>query len=166
MLTCGAGPRPAGRFPTGLLLRPVILLVSFLSYTAAQTPNTGAIRGQVLDQSAAAISRATVEAVNLDTGFTRHTLTDLAGYYTLADLPLTGEYSLRASAPGLAAKDLDHIVLRAGEIATFLFTLGPESGRSQVTVFGTAEGVRSDSPEMGARLDLQQIDHTPVFGRK
>src|SRR5260370_9322726 len=101
MLTCGAGPRPAGRFPTGFLLRPVILLVSFLSYTAAQTPNTGAIRGQVLDQSAAAISRATVEAVNLDTGFTRHTLTALPGHYTLADLPLTGRSSPRPSPPVL-----------------------------------------------------------------
>ena len=140
--------------------------IIFASLAAAQTPNTAAIRGQVLDQSAGAVVSAAVEAVNLDTGLTRRTLTDQAGYYTLADLPLTGEYRLRASAQSLAAKDLDHILLRAGEIATFLFTLDPESGRNHVTVFGTADGVRSDSPEMGSRLDLQQIDHTPVFGRK
>jgi hypothetical protein len=145
--------------------RPILVLACW-SIAVAQTPNTGAIRGQVLDQSTGAVARATVEAVNRDTGFTRQTLTDMAGYYTLADLPLTGEYRLRASAQGLAAKDLDHIALRAGEIATFQFTLSPESGRSEVTVFGTVEGVRSDSSETGARLDLQQIDHTPVFGRK
>jgi hypothetical protein len=35
----------------------------------------------------------------------------------------------------------------------------------EVTVFGTAEGVRSD-PQIGRRLDSQQIDETPILGRK
>lgn len=61
---------------------------------------------------------------------------------------------------------MDDIRLRAGETATLNFTLAPESGRSQVTVFGTAEGVRTDSPQSGAYLDSRKILETPVLGRK
>src|SRR6185295_6724208 len=38
-------------------------------------------------------------------------------------------------------------------------------GKSEVTVFGTTQGVRSDA-QIGLRVDGQQIDQTPILGRK
>src|SRR5207302_3223471 len=38
-------------------------------------------------------------------------------------------------------------------------------GKSEVTVYGTTEGVRTD-PELGTRLDAQEINETPILGRK
>jgi len=35
-----------------------------------------------------------------------------------------------------------------------------------MTIFGTVQGVRSDAPQLGIRLDLKKIDDTPVLGRK
>ena len=39
------------------------------------------------------------------------------------------------------------------------------SEKAEVTVYGTAEGVRAD-PQIGRRLDSPQIDETPILGRK
>src|SRR6202011_6129362 len=39
------------------------------------------------------------------------------------------------------------------------------SGRSEVTVYGTTEGVRND-PELGRRFDSEQVEEMPLLGRK
>src|SRR5204862_6206495 len=39
------------------------------------------------------------------------------------------------------------------------------SEKAEVTVYGTAEGVRAD-PQIGRRLDGPQIDEVPILGRK
>jgi hypothetical protein len=44
--------------------------------------------------------------------------------------------------------------------------LKPAGQQSEVTVFGTTEGVRSDSAQLGTRLGPAIIDETPVLGRK
>src|SRR5207237_7183303 len=38
-------------------------------------------------------------------------------------------------------------------------------GQSEVTVYGTTEGVRAD-PQIGLPLESAQIDETPILGRK
>src|SRR5262249_55766337 len=81
-------------------------------------------------------------------------------------LPLTGQYRLEATSPGFAAESREGLELRAGEAATLNVTLAPKGTDSSVTIYGTVEGVRSDSPQLETRLDLQKIDETPIFGRK
>ena len=49
--------------------------------------------------------------------------------------------------------------------ATVRVRLTASGGASQVTVYGTATGVRSD-PQLGMRLDAEQIEQVPVLGRK
>src|SRR5207237_7476748 len=38
-------------------------------------------------------------------------------------------------------------------------------GQSEVTVYGTTEGVRAD-PQIGTQLESKRIDETPILGRK
>jgi len=143
------------------------VLLSLLSLTAlAQTPNTGAVRGQVVDQTGAAVPGTEIVLINQLTGLKRETHTDGSGYYALAGLPLTGQYQLVATKTGFANEELERIELRAQEAATFNIILHPAGAHSEVMIFGTTEGIRSDSPQLGTRLDLQKIDDTPVFGRK
>jgi hypothetical protein len=132
----------------------------------AQSLDIATIRGQVVDQNSAAVAGTDVVVANELTGLRRETHTDENGYYTIGGLPLTGRYKLAVSKPGFASEELTSIELRAGETATFNITLNPQGSHSEITVFGTTEGVRSDSPQLGTRLDLQKIDNTPVFGRK
>ena len=49
--------------------------------------------------------------------------------------------------------------------AARLEELVASGGQSEVTVYGTSEGVRSD-PQIGKRLDSASIDETPILGRK
>lgn len=96
----------------------------------------------------------------------RESRTDDNGYYTIASLPLTGKYKMTFTKAGFAPEEKSEIELRAGETATLNATLDPQAGQSFITIFGTTEGVRSDSPQTGTRFDLKKIDETPIFGRK
>jgi hypothetical protein len=131
-----------------------------------QSPNTATIVVEVTDQSGAAVPEASVAAVNGQTGVRREARTGTDGSATLAALPLTGTYVISVSKPGFAGQqDARDLTLRAGETASVRvkLLLGPE--KSQVTVYGTAEGIRAD-PQLGRRLAATEIDETPILGRK
>jgi outer membrane receptor protein involved in Fe transport len=132
----------------------------------AQTIDTATMRGQVVDQQHAAIAKAQVVVTNQVTGLSREIETDAGGYFTIAALPLTGAYRLQVSGPGFAVKDIEGIDLRAGQAASFDITLVPQGGVSDVDITGTAEGIQTDSSELGVRLDPLKIENTPIFGRK
>jgi hypothetical protein len=144
----------------------VVIALACVSATSAQTPDTGTVRGQVLDQNGGAIVGALVTTTNQLTGFHREAQTDASGYYNITNLPLTGQYKLSVAGQGFATKELDNVELRAGEAASINVTLAPDITRSEVTVLGTSEGVKSDNAQLNVRLDGRKIEETPVFGRK
>ncbi|HEX7679351.1 MAG TPA: TonB-dependent receptor, partial [Thermoanaerobaculia bacterium] len=74
-------------------------------------------------------------------------------------------YKVTVAMTGFTAEDVTGLTLRAGETATVKVRLVASGGKSEVTVFGTAEGVRAD-PQIGRRLDSAQINETPILGRK
>lgn len=154
------------RFKKYLFVLMALAIVAVPAIGRAQTPDTSTLRGRVLDQSGAAIVGATVTAANEATGLRRTARTGSDGVYTIAGLPLTGYYTITAEMSGFASKDVGNVELRGGEIASVDVTLSASGGSSEVTVYGTAEGVQSDSPQLGTRFDNQKIDETPIFGRK
>ncbi|PYS69783.1 MAG: hypothetical protein DMF73_14125, partial [Acidobacteria bacterium] len=133
---------------------------------AAQTPNTASIRGKIVDANGAAIPDVQVTVANQQTGFKRDARTDENGSYAITGLPLTGGYKLSVTAPNFAAQEKSDLQLRANETATINVMLSPAIGTASVTIIGTAEGVRSDSSQLGLRLDARKIEETPVLGRK
>jgi len=149
-----------------MIVRLAPLLAIFCALSLAQTPDTAAVQGQVTDRSGGAISGAAITLLNDATGARRDLQSDAAGRYIAAGLSLTGTYTLRVVRPGFDTVQPAPLQLRANESATVNITLEPEGTRSQVNVFGTTEGIRSDSPQLETRLDLATIDHTPIPGRK
>jgi hypothetical protein len=87
------------------------------------------------------------------------------GSSTIPALSLTGTYTVRVSREGFGNEETRDIRLRSGETATLKVTLPIGSSEAEVTVYGTAEGVRAD-PQIGRPLDGKQIDETPILGRK
>ena len=154
---------------SGRLLAPLFALVILAglrpSVAFAQTPGTGSIRGRVLDETGRPLSGALVAASNLSTGIDYKASTDAAGYYALAGLPLTGSYRLDISKDGFAP-DTRTFALRAGETVTVEASLHPAGVRSEIAVYGTTEGVRSDSAQLGNRFSPEKIQETPILGRK
>ena len=69
------------------------------------------------------------------------------------------------SKPGFGDETRNDITLRAGETATLKVKLLVGSEKTEVTVYGTTQGVRADS-QIGRRLDSATIDETPILGRK
>jgi len=145
------------------------LLASALCFTAApahaQSVSTATMVVAVVDQAGAVVKDAKISVSNTATGAAREATSGATGDATFAALPLAGTYNVSVSKEGFAADEQKDVTLRAGETATLKFKLMVGAGKSEVTVFGTSAGVRSD-PEIGKELTGKDIDETPILGRK
>ena len=150
-------------------VRLPLLLIALFAFiaapVAAQSPNTATMIVVVVDQTGAVVKDAKVSVMNTATGAVREAVSGEGGSATIAGLPLTGEYKVTVSMTGFTAEDVTGLTLRAGETATVKVKLVAGGGKSEVTVYGTVEGVRAD-PQIGLPLGSKQIDETPILGRK
>ena len=142
-----------------------VLLTLMTAVSFAQSPNTASMVVVVEDQNGAMVKDAKVSVVNGATGTTREMATGGDGSATVPALSLTGTYSVSVSKDGFAAEQRQDITLRSGETATIRVTLAVGSSKSEVTVVGTAAGVRASS-QIGLPLESKQINETPILGRK
>src|SRR6476620_8022688 len=132
---------------------------------AGQSPNNAGVVVIVTDQSGAVVKDAVVSLTNNQTGAVRESSSGSDGSVSFPALPLTGTYTVSVSKQGFGDETRTGITLRSGEMATLKVKLlvGPE--KTEVTVYGTNDGVRADS-QIGQRIDNATIDETPILGRK
>jgi hypothetical protein len=149
---------------TKLLLTLPLILCAFIT-SLAQSPNTAAMIVVVNDQTGALITDARVSIVNSATGASREAVSGTDGTATFPALSLTGTYKITVSRQGFGDETREGLTLRSGETATIKVTLQAGSQNAEVTVYGTAEGVRAD-PQVGLPLTPEQINETPILGRK
>jgi len=147
------------------LLSLLLLLSAFVTLTVAQSPNTATMIVVVTDQTGAVVTDARVTVLNSATGDSREAVTGSDGRATFVALSLTGTYKVTVAREGFGTEERQDLTLRSGETATLKVTLLAGSQTAQVTVYGTAEGVRSDA-QIGLPLASKQIDETPILGRK
>jgi hypothetical protein len=131
----------------------------------AQSPNTASMIVVVVDQNGAVVRGANVSVVNTATGATREAVAGDEGTATVAALPLTGKYKVTVTMTGFTSRDVTGLALRAGETATVKVELVTGGEQSEVTVYGTTEGVRTN-PQIGVPLRSEQINEIPILGRK
>ena len=143
----------------------IALLTLMAGTVLAQSPNTAGIVVTVVDQNDAVVNGANVSVVNTATGATREVVSNDEGTATIAGLSLTGQYKVSVAMTGFTAEDVTGLTLRGGETASVKVKLTASGGKSEVTVFGTIEGVRAD-PQFGLTLKSQEINETPILGRK
>jgi len=150
-------------------LRFALLLIALLLFaearTPAQSPNTATMVVVVEDQTGAVVHDAKVSVLNSATGAVREAVSGSDGSATFPALLLMGTYTVSVSKEGFSIEERKGITLRSGETATLKVKLVVGSANAEVTIYGTAEGVRAD-PQVGRRLDSQQVDETPILGRK
>src|SRR5262245_17260912 len=156
---CG---EPMTNFVRVFVVLAAVFAPSARSY--AQSPHTAAVVVAVTDQTGAAVPGAQVSIAN-DAGTARDGTTGNDGSVTIAALPVVGIYGVGVSKEGFSTEGITNVLLRAGETATVRVRLMPTGGTSEVTVYGTAQGVRAD-PEIGTRLASEQIDVIPLLGRR
>jgi len=146
-----------------LLLITLIALIT--SPVAAQSPNTATMIVVVVDQTGAVVKDAKVSVLNTATGALREAVSGGDGSGTFPALSLTGTYKVTVSREGFGTEERENLTLRSGETATVKVTLIPGSQRAEVTIYGTAEGVRAD-PQIGLSLPSERMEETAIIGRK
>jgi carboxypeptidase family protein len=147
------------------LLSLPLILCALIASVVAQSPNTATMIVVVNDQTGAVINDAKVSVINTATGDTRDAISGTDGAATFPALSLTGTYKITVSREGFGNEEREGLTLRSGETATVKVTLLAGSQAAEVTVYGTAEGVRAD-PQVGLPLTPEQINETPILGRK
>jgi len=147
------------------VLSLLLLLSAFVTLTAAQSPNTATMIVVVTDQTGAVVTKARVTVLNTATGDSRDAVSGTDGRATFVALSLTGTYKVTVAREGFGTEERQDLSLRSGETAMLKVTLLAGSQTAQVTVYGTAEGVRAD-PQIGLPLNGERINETPILGRK
>jgi carboxypeptidase family protein/TonB-dependent receptor-like protein len=165
----GTSPEPCrpGEADVNIFMRLLLvgLFAALPAVAVAQSPGTGSILVVVVDQTGGVVTGATVTVINSATGAAREVVSGQDGSARIAALSLTGSYTITVTKTGFTAEDVHRLTLRAGEIATVKVTLVATGGKTDVVVYGTAQGVRADA-QIGRSLDAPIIDETPILGRK
>lgn len=143
-----------------------ILVVVFAAAASlvAQTPDTSSIRGQVLDQSHAALTGVEIKVTNSLIGTQRVTRSDSSGSFSLSGLPV-GTYSIQAHKEKFA--DISRqITLIGGTTADVQLQLSISEVQTEVIVTGAMGEVRADEPQLGDRLGAVEVEETPLLNSR
>ena len=130
----------------------------------AQSTDTAAIVGTVTDSQRAVVPRVSVTARRVDTGLTRTTQTDAAGYYRLLALA-PGEYEVVAELAGFQTARRTGVRLSVGQEGVVDFLLAAAGVAEEVVVRGDAPIVRTTTSQTGGTLLREQLDLLPTISR-
>jgi hypothetical protein len=125
---------------------------------------TVTIQGRVYDTTGAAISQATVSAVNAATGFSRSIAATATGDYQIATLPV-GDYTVTAEKAGFK-KQAKKIHLDIGAAGNLDFDLAVGQITQEVTVQDVGEVAEPTRTMVSSVIDEQKIENLPVNGRQ
>jgi hypothetical protein len=143
-----------------------VALVLVLSWHGRAIAQTGApsITGLVTDQSGASTRHTTVTATNQSTNVAYTALTNDAGNYTIASVPV-GTYVVKAEHTRFRTATTKPIQLEAKQIARLDFTL--EIGPLEDTVEVTAEApvLQTESATVGEVISGTTVTALPLNGR-
>src|SRR5882672_3674992 len=147
-------------FRSGFLLLGVWLSLPILS--SAQ--EDASIQGTVSDSSGAAIPGVGIQVKNLETGALRNLLTDEAGRFDAASLPV-GRYALKTEKSGFRGVEKTGISLVLGQLETVDVVLQVGDVRQTVQVESAPTVVTISTEDVSGLVGEQQVKDLPLNGR-
>ncbi len=143
-----------------MLLSTTVLLVGLTTWAQ----DTATIVGAVSDASGAVIPGAKVTVSNPDKGYTRELVTNAAGEYTAAKLPI-GNYLITAEAKGFQKLVRTGITLTVGQVlrVDLQMTLGQVT--QEITVTASAVLVETETAAISDVVTGTQISNMMLNGR-
>jgi hypothetical protein len=147
-------------------LHSLAFAVSILMGTAiAQSAaNSGEILGQIFDASSAAVQGARVTIRNQGTNFSRTTVTDKAGRFAVANVPL-GPYEVEIRAAGFAT-NRQQVFVTLGSSVSATFRLAIAARTESVTVNAQNPGIEPARTAPKSILTEKQLADLPSNGRR
>ena len=121
----------------------------------------GTIAGSVTDSSQAAVVNARIVAVNPATGFTRETLSNSTGAYTLPDL-LPGAYTVTVTASGFQTYTRTGVAVTVQALTRVDATLAIGAVNETVTVSADVATLQTDRADVHSEIGGQILNNAPV----
>jgi hypothetical protein len=141
-----------------------VLMVAAIVVPSQAQVVTVTIQGRVYDATGAAISQASVSAVNAATGFSRSVTATATGDYQVTSLPV-GDYTVTAEKAGFK-KQAKKIHLDIGAAGNLDFNLAIGQVSQEVTVQDVGEVAEPTRTMVSSVIDEQKIENLPVNGRQ
>ncbi len=132
--------------------------------TIGYAQGEASIQGTVSDSSGGAVQGATVKVKNLETGAERNLLTDEAGRYDAALLPV-GRYEVRAEKTGFRGQEKIGISLVLGQRETADLVLQVGDVRQTVQVESSPTVVTITTDDVSGLVGERQLKELPLNGR-
>jgi hypothetical protein len=158
--------KPPARAPS--LIRwvsTVVLVLVLLGAALAQDASSGAIRGTVLDSTGGLIAGAEIVLLNADTGLRSSMVTTQEGRFAF-ELLTPGDYSARATAPGMAPQITPKVHVAVGGATELEFKLQIAGAKETVTVSGSPPVVDTQPTAVSSFIETRAIDELPLDGRR
>src|SRR4051812_39051792 len=123
----------------------------------------GSITGNITDKTGAAVPAAKVQALNVDTGVGRDTLSDERGSYLFSDLQ-PGRYRVTIKAVSFSTMVQNNIQLEANTIrrADAMLDLAVVNETVSVTVDVSTVALQTDRVEVNTQISQQQVEDLPL----
>lgn len=132
---------------------------------AAQTAGTGTISGTISDPSGAAISAATVDVTDVDTGIVHTVAADESGLY-YAPFLQPGHYTVAATKEGFARVERKDILLEVGHKLEIDLALPLKTTAETITVTGAAPLIEPDKTDLSQTISETLGANLPLNGRR
>ena len=146
-------------------LRFLVLITGLFAVGMAHAQSyQTALTGTITDTTGAIVPGAAVTVVNVATNATRTAQATSTGSYFVGNLPI-GRYTLTTSAPGFGSIETKDIELVVGQIRQLDLRLDIGTISQEVSVEDKSPALQTNTAEIGAVIENQQIKDLPLNGR-
>ena len=149
---------------TTLHLSLLLMAVCMLAIRGYGQVVTGTLTGAVTDTTGAVIPNANVTATDISTNVIRTATTTSDGYFNFPFLN-PGQYRLEVKASGFATTTQSNVTIAVSTVTRINPVLTPGSVTENVTVTGAPPALQTESAQVSANFDTQQVTDTPVANR-
>jgi hypothetical protein len=140
------------------------LVIPLLISASIHAQSTASLEGQVTDQNGSVVPSAQIDVVSLETGVKRTALTDDAGRYQIAALPVAA-YRLEIRSRGFRTLIIERAWIEVGRRVTQDFQLRVGDVSQKVTVATNQDLLEKSTMSIGHVVDHKMIQETPLNGR-
>jgi hypothetical protein len=125
---------------------------------------TASITGTISDQSAAALTGATVTATSQERGQTYTAVTNDSGLYRIAQLPV-GSYAIKVEKAGFAVASVPPFVLSLNQVARIDIAMKVGQASETVEVSAGAPVLKTETTQVDTIINAATNDNMPLASR-
>jgi len=138
------------------LVLSLVILIGVASAPASAQVLYGSLIGTVEDQSGAIVPNAKISITNKSTGFSRDTVTDAGGRYSVASIP-GGSYVIKGTATGFKTITRNNVDVTVNTVARIDLKLEIGAITDTVTVEASAATLQTDKSDTSSEISQKAI---------